>query len=125
MIDDASDDLTAPIVTSLAQRAPRVHLVSRHRPDARIGKGAALNAAYAALDEHLSGTRDRDRDRVIVCVVDADGRLSPDALARVSGPDSSGDPETGGVQIGVRSGTSRTSARSPAGAGSATPTPGS
>ncbi|MFD3994210.1 glycosyltransferase family 2 protein [Streptomyces sp. NPDC058583] len=112
VIDDASDDLTAPIVTSLAERDPRVHLVSRHRPDARIGKGAALNAAYAALDEHLAEHLDehlaehladtRDRSRVIVCVVDADGQVSPDALARVSGPDAFGDPEMGGVQIGVR-----------------------
>ncbi|MFE7583032.1 glycosyltransferase family 2 protein [Streptomyces gardneri] len=99
VIDDASDDLTAPIVTALAERDPRVRLVSRTRPDARIGKGAALNAAYAALDDHLG---DVDRARVIVCVVDADGQVSPDALTRVSGPYAFADPETGGVQIGVR-----------------------
>ncbi|MFF6777561.1 glycosyltransferase family 2 protein [Streptomyces sp. NPDC012637] len=99
VIDDASDDLTGTVVAALAERDPRIHLVSRHRPDARIGKGAALNSAYDALDRHL-GTA--DRTRVIVCVVDADGRLAPDALAYVSGPDGFGDPETGGVQIGVR-----------------------
>ncbi|MFJ7065636.1 glycosyltransferase family 2 protein [Streptomyces sp. NPDC101115] len=99
VIDDASDDLTGTVVAALAARDPRIHLVSRHRPDARIGKGAALNSAYEALDRHL-GTA--DRTRVIVCVVDADGRLAPDALAYVSGPDGFGDPETGGVQIGVR-----------------------
>ncbi|GHA69278.1 glycosyltransferase family 2 protein [Streptomyces termitum] len=100
VIDDASDDLTGPIVTALGAHDPRVHLVSRRRPDARVGKGAALNAAYDALDAHLpAGT---DRARVVVCVVDADGQLSPDALARVSGPDAFGDPDTGGVQIGVR-----------------------
>ncbi|MBD0709730.1 MULTISPECIES: glycosyltransferase family 2 protein [unclassified Streptomyces] len=100
VIDDASDDLTAPIVRALAERDPLVHLVSRRRPDARIGKGAALNAAYAALNGHLDPAA--DRSRVIVCVVDADGQLSPGALARVSGPEAFGDPETGGVQIGVR-----------------------
>ncbi|MFB7515061.1 glycosyltransferase [Streptomyces sp. NPDC056144] len=100
VIDDASDDLTAPIVTALAGRDPGVHLVSRHRPDARVGKGAALNAAYAALNAHLDPAA--DRARVIVCVVDADGQVSPDALAHVSGPDAFGDPDMGGVQIGVR-----------------------
>ncbi|MEW1695063.1 glycosyltransferase family 2 protein [Streptomyces sp. NPDC093249] len=100
VIDDASDDLTAPIVTALADQDPHVHLVSRHRPDARTGKGAALNSAYIALNEHL-GT-DLDRSRVIVCVVDADGQLSSDTLTHVSGPDAFGDPDMGGVQIGVR-----------------------
>lgn len=100
VIDDASDDLTGPIVAALAERDPKVHLVSRRRPDARIGKGAALNSAYEALNAHL-GTG-ADRARVIVCVVDADGQVAPDALAHVSGPDAFGDPDMGGVQIGVR-----------------------
>ncbi|WP_306339490.1 glycosyltransferase [Streptomyces sp. AS13] len=99
VIDDASDDRTGPIVAALADEDPAVRLVSRRRPDARIGKGAALNAAYEALNAHLG---DVDRSRVVVCVVDADGRLSPGAPAMVCGPDGFGDPETGGVQIGVR-----------------------
>jgi 1,2-diacylglycerol 3-beta-glucosyltransferase len=104
VVDDASDDRTAPIVTALAEADPRVRLVRRHRPDARTGKGAALNAAYAALGTHLAATaRDTTaRDRVIVCVVDADGQVSPDALTLVSGTDGFADPAIGGVQIGVR-----------------------
>ncbi|KQX17047.1 glycosyl transferase [Streptomyces sp. Root431] len=102
VIDDASDDLTAPIVTALAGQDPHIHLVSRRRPDARIGKGAALNAAYTALNTHLGETTGTDRARVIVCVVDADGQVGPDALAHVSGPDAFADPDMGGVQIGVR-----------------------
>ncbi|AXI71778.1 glycosyltransferase [Streptomyces bacillaris] len=100
VIDDASDDRTGEIVAALAAEDARIRLVTRRRPEARIGKGAALNAAYEALDAELG--EDADRSRVVVCVVDADGRLSPDALAYVSGPDGFGDPETGGVQIGVR-----------------------
>ncbi|MFK0148945.1 glycosyltransferase [Streptomyces griseus] len=99
VIDDASDDRTGPIVSALAAEDTYVRLVSRRRPDARIGKGAALNAAYEAMNAHLGEV---DRSRVVVCVVDADGRLSPDAPAHVSGPDGFADPETGGVQIGVR-----------------------
>ncbi|WP_405189632.1 glycosyltransferase [Streptomyces anulatus] len=99
VIDDASDDRTGEIVTALAAEDSYVRLVSRRRPDARTGKGAALNAAYEAMNTHLGEV---NRSRVVVCVVDADGRLSPDAAAYVSGPDGFGDPETGGVQIGVR-----------------------
>ncbi|MFC5720235.1 glycosyltransferase [Streptomyces gamaensis] len=100
VVDDDSDDATGTIVAALAESDRRVHLVRRHRPDARQGKGAALNAAYDELTEFLAeGT---DRERVVVCVVDADGRLAPDALRRVSGPHGFGDPETGGVQVGVR-----------------------
>ncbi|MYT35174.1 glycosyltransferase [Streptomyces sp. SID8356] len=100
VIDDASDDRTGEIVAALAAEDARIRLVTRRRPEARIGKGAALNAAYEALDAELGD--DADRSRAVVCVVDADGRLSPDALAYVSGPDGFGDPEMGGVQIGVR-----------------------
>ncbi|MEV4744086.1 glycosyltransferase [Streptomyces sp. NPDC049555] len=100
VIDDDSDDRTGAIVAGLSEEDRRVHLVRRHRPHARQGKGAALNAAYDELNEFLS--KDTDRERVVVCVVDADGQLAPDALARVSGPQGFGDPEVGGVQVSVR-----------------------
>ncbi|MER7762243.1 glycosyltransferase [Streptomyces sp. NPDC097619] len=100
VVDDASEDRTGEIVAALAEDDLRVHLVSRVLPEARTGKGAALNAAYRELGELLDpGT---DRDRVVVCVVDADGRLDPAATALVSGPRGFGDPETGGVQVSVR-----------------------
>ncbi|MEU1313273.1 glycosyltransferase [Streptomyces cinnamoneus] len=100
VIDDDSDDRTGAIVATLADEDRRVHLVSRQRPHARQGKGAALNAAYDELNQFLS--KDTDRERTVVCVIDADGQLAPDALARVSGPQGFGDPETGGVQVSVR-----------------------
>ncbi|MFF9348350.1 glycosyltransferase family 2 protein [Streptomyces sp. NPDC014734] len=100
VIDDDSDDRTGAIVAELAADDARVHLVARRRPNARTGKGAALNTAYDRLGAFLpEGT---DRTRVVVCVVDADGRLDPRALERVSGPGAFGDPDVGGVQIGVR-----------------------
>ncbi|MFJ1619512.1 glycosyltransferase [Streptomyces sp. NPDC088190] len=100
VIDDDSEDRTGAVVAALAADDPRVHLVRRRRPDARTGKGAALNAAYDRLGAFLpEGT---DRSGVVVCVVDADGQLDPRALELVSGPSAFGDPEVGGVQIGVR-----------------------
>ncbi|WP_405982740.1 glycosyltransferase [Streptomyces sp. NBC_00158] len=100
VVDDASDDRTGAIVTALAEDDARLHLVSRVRPEARTGKGAALNAAYRELGALLGP--DADRERVVVCVVDADGRLDPAALSLVSGPQGFGDPDTGGVQVSVR-----------------------
>ncbi|MBD0747851.1 glycosyltransferase [Streptomyces sp. CBMA152] len=100
VIDDDSDDRTGLIVAALAEDDRRVHLVRRVRPEARTGKGDALNAAYDQLGEFLP--EGVDRGRVVVCVVDADGRLDPRALELVSGPEAFGDPEIGGVQVGVR-----------------------
>ncbi|WP_371655713.1 MULTISPECIES: glycosyltransferase [unclassified Streptomyces] len=100
VVDDDSDDRTGLIVAALAEDDRRVHLVRRVRPEARTGKGDALNAAYDQLGEFLP--EGADRDRVVVCVVDADGRLDPHALELVSGPAAFGDPEVGGVQVSVR-----------------------
>src|SRR5699024_11894322 len=91
------DDATAKIVRQHPD--PRVKLLQRVAPNARQGKGEALNAAFnwlrqGALGEHF------DPDTAIVCVVDADGRLEADVLdivlPRFNNPDSCG------VQIGVR-----------------------
>lgn len=99
VVDDGSDDATADIVTGYAGRNRRVRLLRRRAPDARKGKGAALNAAYHHLwsTEKIIGY---DDEHVIVVVVDADGRLQPDALATVA--PSFGDPRIGAVQVGVR-----------------------
>ena len=100
VIDDDSDDPTAQIAGRWAARDAMVHLVARRRPFARTGKGDALNAAYAELGRFLP--RHLDRTSVIVCVVDADGHMAPDALLQVSGPDVFGSPEVGAAQIAVR-----------------------
>lgn len=97
VIDDGSDDGTADIVRSHPD--PRVHLFQRVLPEARQGKGEALNAAIRHLEgsDLIAGLPQSD---VIVCVMDADGRLDPHALTEVM-------PlflneHLGAVQIGVR-----------------------
>ena len=97
VIDDGSDDATAEVVAGAA--GEQVWLLSRKPPDARQGKGEALNAATRFLTSsgRLTG---RDPDKVIVVVVDADGRLDPHAVG-VVGPYFA-DPSVGAVQIGVR-----------------------
>ncbi|TDE94320.1 glycosyltransferase [Occultella glacieicola] len=99
VIDDDSEDATASIVAALMEFDPRVHLISRVRPDARIGKGEALNAAYRTIGASLdAGT---DRAQVIIGVLDADGYLSDNTLAHVAGPEAFGDPKVGAVQVEV------------------------
>ncbi|RJQ76317.1 glycosyltransferase [Pseudonocardiaceae bacterium YIM PH 21723] len=102
VIDDASDDQTAELVRSQQRNGGdvdgHIHLVERVRPDARIGKGPALNAAYRELKRFLG---DADPARQLVAVVDADGRPSPNNFEVCSGPTMFGDPKVGAVQVDV------------------------
>jgi cellulose synthase/poly-beta-1,6-N-acetylglucosamine synthase-like glycosyltransferase len=97
VIDDGSDDRTADLVAD--RESDRVWLVRRSLPEARQGKGRALNFGFRHLRESglLAG---RNPDDVIVVVMDADGRLSKNALFEV-GPYFA-DPRSAAVQIGVR-----------------------
>lgn len=97
VVDDASDDDTAEIVRGIG--SPKVELFQRTLPNARRGKGAALNAGL----RHLRETKivaEHAPDDVIICVVDADGRLDAHVLEEVD--PHFNDPSTGAVQIGVR-----------------------
>jgi cellulose synthase/poly-beta-1,6-N-acetylglucosamine synthase-like glycosyltransferase len=100
VVDDDSDDATPRIVLDKGAGDPLVHLVSRRRPNARLGKGDALNAGYRALDAWLGP--DVDRHRQIVIVLDADGRPAPNFLEVCAGPSAFGDPGVGAVQVEVR-----------------------
>lgn len=97
VIDDASDDRTADIAR--AADPQRVHLLQRQLPNARKGKGAALNNGIHHLRSSgiLDGYDPRD---VIVCVVDADGRLDQHVIQAVD--PYFDDPHTGATQVGVR-----------------------
>ncbi|MHB1534549.1 MAG: glycosyltransferase [Acidimicrobiales bacterium] len=99
VIDDASDDATGRIARSTDPYAIDVVVLRRELPDARQGKGAALNAGLAAV-RGLAAERGQDPDRVVVCVMDADGRLSTGALAEVL-PEFD-DGRCGAVQLAVR-----------------------
>jgi 1,2-diacylglycerol 3-beta-glucosyltransferase len=97
VVDDGSDDATGRIVEASSHE--RVWLLRRELPDARLGKGAALNAAFRYV-RSFPEVRERNHDRVILCVVDADGRLESDVLRKVGSHFA--DPKVGAVQIGVR-----------------------
>ena len=97
VIDDDSDDDTAAVVSGLV--GDRVWLLRRTAPDARQGKGEALNAASGTWSA-AACSPGCDPDLVIVVVVDADGRLEPAALREVA--PHFADPAVAGVQTGVR-----------------------
>jgi 1,2-diacylglycerol 3-beta-glucosyltransferase len=96
VIDDGSTDRTPAILAELSH--PELHVLRRKPPNARQGKAAALNHAYRKLGETLGPGI--DRDRVIVVVVDADGRLDPDAPRFAAAQFA--DRRVGGVQSQVR-----------------------
>ena len=93
VIDDGSDDRTAEILAEIDH--PDLTTIHRREPEARKGKAAALNHAYHWLDGIEQG-----RERVIVAIVDADGRLHPEAPAFAAAHFA--DPEVGGLQSLVR-----------------------
>lgn len=97
VIDDGSDDDTARCAEEAG--GDRVEVLRRVAPDARKGKGEALNAGIAWVRRHVA-ERGLDPGKVVVCVMDADGRLSDGALDYVLPLFE--DDKVGGVQLQVR-----------------------
>ena len=106
VMDDGSTDATAAVASSFTWLG-RVQVIKRSPEVAGQGKGAVLNHAFALLctmvAERDPRLRGRNADEVVVAVMDADGQLEGDALAKVA-PYFSGrrNANVGGVQIGVR-----------------------
>lgn len=96
VIDDGSDDRTAEIASSYDPT--RVTVFRRQAPNAREGKGVALNAAFRWLRDVTRDAGDHP-DTIVLGVLDADGRLDPAALG-VVGP-MFADPRLGAVQLKV------------------------
>lgn len=97
VVDDGSDDATVAIAQS---RGERVHVVRRALPEARLGKGEALNAGIDLVRRCAEARRLAPGD-VLVCVLDADGRLTPNAVGHASKVFEA-DPSVGGLQLVVR-----------------------
>jgi 1,2-diacylglycerol 3-beta-glucosyltransferase len=100
VIDDGSTDGTAAVLDAFD--TPELEVLHRVPPEARQGKHAALNAAWRHLDQMLTSGRwsGWPRDRVIVCVVDADGRLDPSSPRFAASHFT--DDRVGGLQVLVR-----------------------
>ncbi|NMM86412.1 hypothetical protein B2J88_18935 [Rhodococcus sp. SRB_17] len=100
VIDDDSQDGTKQVVRDMMVADPMIHLIARQLPNARTGKGDALNAGYARINDWLPGRA--DRSQVLICIVDADGRPAPNMLEISAGPDAFGNDHVGSVQVEVR-----------------------
>ena len=99
VINDGSDDSTGEILAESFGGLAELEVVTRRPPNAKQGKAAALNHTYGELDRIVEEAG-FERARTIVAIVDADGRLDPNAPARVA--PHFANPLVGGVQVQVR-----------------------
>ena len=100
VINDGSDDDTGEVLAAI--QAPGLQVLTRVPPNARKGKAAALNQAFSYLKDDVLELPEYEHfelRKVIVGIVDADGRLSADAPALVSRHFD--DERIGGVQLRV------------------------
>jgi 1,2-diacylglycerol 3-beta-glucosyltransferase len=97
VVDDGSDDGTPGVLAAIDH--PRLHVLRREPPNARRGKGAALNAGYRWIRAAARASGD-DPARVVVGVIDGDGRGESHLLAEVAR--FMADPTVGAVQCRVR-----------------------
>lgn len=100
VINDGSDDDTGEVLAGI--QAPGLHVLTRVAPNARKGKAAALNHAFSYLQTDVLTLPEYERfdlTKVILGIVDADGRLGADSPEFVSRHFD--DARIGGIQIRV------------------------
>lgn len=111
LMNDGSSDRTSEIAHRWEMADPRVMVVDRGVAIAGRGKSAVLNHAFqvvnAMVDARDGFVGSVSPDRVLLVIVDADGRLDRQALRTVSSYFGVG--RVGQVQIGVRIGNAKTS----------------
>jgi 1,2-diacylglycerol 3-beta-glucosyltransferase len=82
IIDDGSTDNTYSIASKYEN--DRTHILKREYPNAKKGKGMALNHAYNwVLENRDIWFPNVDKDKLIITVVDADGHLDGNLLQDV------------------------------------------
>jgi cellulose synthase/poly-beta-1,6-N-acetylglucosamine synthase-like glycosyltransferase len=97
VVDDGSDDGTAAALAAITH--PNLVVMRRVMPNARQGKGEALNAAYRYIRQSSRHER-LDPADVVIGVIDGDGRGSANMLLEVCR--ALRDPSIGAVQSRVR-----------------------
>ena len=99
VINDGSTDSTGAILEEFTEE--RLHVVTRTYPNAKVGKGEALNSAYAFFEANYNAWfPDKSINKIIVTVLDADGYLDDHQFAYIAGMLESR-KELGGIQIPV------------------------
>ena len=110
ILNDGSSDRTSDIARRAAEGDPRILVLDRVEEIAGQGKGEVLNHGFHVVsqlvewgDSRFGGAAPED---IVICIVDADGWLSPDALRRVAPYFEN--PGVGAVQVPVRMYNART-----------------
>ncbi|MFI5493423.1 glycosyltransferase family 2 protein [Actinoplanes sp. NPDC051859] len=97
VVDDGSDDRTPEVLAAIDH--PRLQVLRRELPEARKGKGEALNAAYRYISERTAEAG-VSPSKVVVGIIDGDGQGSQNILLEVSRM--MRDTNIGAVQVQVR-----------------------
>jgi len=97
VVDDGSDDRTPEVLAAIDH--PRLQVLRRDLPEARKGKGEALNAAYRYIAERTAEAGIAG-DKVVIGIIDGDGQGSRNILLEVSRM--MRDTRIGAVQVQVR-----------------------
>ena len=96
VVDDGSDDETPSVLDQIDD--DRLHVIRRDLPDARQGKGAAINAGYQTI--RAWAISEGEVPSTVIGVLDGDGRIAPDAIEYLI-DNLFTDPDVGGVQCRV------------------------
>ncbi|RAS60765.1 cellulose synthase/poly-beta-1,6-N-acetylglucosamine synthase-like glycosyltransferase [Lentzea atacamensis] len=96
VVDDGSDDGTPHVLAEIDDH--RLHVLRRNLPDARKGKGEALNHAF----RYVRGIAEENGTvhRTVIGVIDGDGRGAPGMLSEITSY--FGRRDVGAVQCRVR-----------------------
>jgi cellulose synthase/poly-beta-1,6-N-acetylglucosamine synthase-like glycosyltransferase len=97
VVDDGSDDATPDVLAGIDH--PRLHVLRRELPEARKGKGEALNAAYRFIADRTAKAGVSPH-KVVLGIIDGDGQGSGNILLEVSRM--LRDITVGAVQVQVR-----------------------
>ena len=97
VVDDGSDDRTGAAANEAGGGA--VTVLRRDLPEARQGKGEALNAGLDLIRRMVADSG-QDPEYVLVCVMDADGHLTDGSVKHVARQFD--DARVGAVQLAVR-----------------------
>ena len=97
VVDDGSDDRTPEVLAAIDH--PRLQVLRRDLPEARKGKGEALNNAFRVIRD-ITLAEGLDPRRVAMGVIDGDGRGSANLLTEVARAMRAAD--VGAVQARVR-----------------------
>ena len=96
VIDDGSNDGTDEILKKIALQYNNLHVITRTFPNARKGKGEALNEGL----RYIKNLEDEDTEKVIIGVLDADAHIKNQDYIKILST-FNGNPDLSMIQTSV------------------------